>query len=238
MFLLDASPSMAVKDIEGSSRLEGAKNIIKYLLPSLQGNQIGLIMFAQEAYLMMVPTIDFSTFLLCLDSIELGSAQDGTDINSALTLAIANMKDSIENANLILLTDGQANSENIIDPSIFNILNLKNVNLNMIKLGVEGYANIEYFDKASKKTYSSKYYTKTNDDALKAITSSLNGTFIPIKSLKDMERIHHSLKLFQKREAMSWIQTEKKEVHFYFNLASMVLILISWSISRLFMRVI
>ncbi len=235
MFLLDVSPSMAVKDMDGKSRFSVAKTIIKDFLSNMEGGYAGLSIFAKKAALIMVPTIDFSTFLSRLDSLELADMQDGTNINSALALSISNMKESLKFANLVLITDGENNSERLVEKPILQVLSLKVAKLNIIKLGREGYANIEYFDRERQKEYSGTYYTKTDDKALKALASSLDGEFIPIESLNDAHNIINLLNLHSQNESVPYIETQRWDLSFYFIFFAMVMAIVSWNIRRVFM---
>ena len=61
MFLLDISPSMAVKDIEDMQRIAIAKSIIKDFANTHQGSSLGLSVFAENASLLLLPTIDISS---------------------------------------------------------------------------------------------------------------------------------------------------------------------------------
>lgn len=86
MIALDVSNSMNAEDlVEGKSRLEIAKKNISKLIDQLHGDQIGLVIFAGDAYKQLPITPDYNVAKMFLDFVEpdLISSQ-GTDIGAAL----------------------------------------------------------------------------------------------------------------------------------------------------------
>ena len=236
MFLLDVSPSMAVKDIENMMRITVAKNIIKDFANKHQASSLGLSVFAENASLLLLPTIDISTFLLRLEEIEIGDEGDGTAMGNALAVAISNISERIENSYIILLTDGENNTGKINPFLVAEILKRKGVKLYIINIGKEGYGLLEYFDKRQNKQYSGRYYTKINESELKKLSQAAGGKYVSITSLEDISSFFSELN--SKTNSSYFIKTEKTEVAFYFLLASVILIVSSWIIARIIIGVV
>ena len=236
MFLLDISPSMAVKDIEDMQRIAIAKSIIKDFANTHQGSSLGLSVFAENASLLLLPTIDISSFLLRLEEIEIGDEGDGTAMGDALAVAISAMKEHIERSYIILLTDGENNTGTINPHLVTEVLKHKKVKLYIVNIGKEGYGTLEYFDKKKNKQYSGKYYTKINESELKNLSKVADGRYIGITSLEDINSFFSDVN--SKMSSTYFIKTEKNDVAFYFLLTSTIFIISSWIIARIIIGVV
>ena len=113
---LDVSKSMLSQDVV-PSRLEKSKLLIQTLLKKLEGDRIGLVIFAGNSYMQMPLTVDYSSLLLYLRAINTNSVPtQGTNITSALEKAeqAFNSTDKKHKA-IIVITDGEDHEENAID---------------------------------------------------------------------------------------------------------------------------
>ncbi|PKL15343.1 MAG: VWA domain-containing protein, partial [Spirochaetae bacterium HGW-Spirochaetae-5] len=68
LIALDVSRSMLAKDVD-PSRLEKAKSALRVIAGSLDGDRIGLIIFAGDAFLQCPLTNDVGAFMMFLDSV-------------------------------------------------------------------------------------------------------------------------------------------------------------------------
>ncbi|MCC7212688.1 MAG: VWA domain-containing protein [Candidatus Brocadia sp.] len=111
VFVLDVSISMLAEDVS-PNRLQRAKMEISHLVRRLEGDRVGLIVFAARAFsLLPYPTNDYErVFLRILNMINENYVRFvpyGTNIGNAFILAMNSF--STENAKkvIILLTDGE-----------------------------------------------------------------------------------------------------------------------------------
>lgn len=112
LFVLDVSRSMLATDV-APSRLERARAEIRKLLPQLQGDRIGLVVFAGDAFLQCPLTSDHSAFLTFLDIAGpdlIGTP--GTNFAQALRIAAGGFRRAQENQPerprfLIVVSDGE-----------------------------------------------------------------------------------------------------------------------------------
>jgi len=115
-FLIDTSKSMLVKDIT-PDRITVAKNAVKVLINSLDGDRVGFIPFASDAYIQMPLTDDYELARMFLDVIDTDMiGGGGTNIAAALRLA----GDSFERASggdkiIIVVSDGEEHDGEGID---------------------------------------------------------------------------------------------------------------------------
>jgi Ca-activated chloride channel family protein len=116
---LDISGSMASLDFEPENRLEAAKRVITDFVQERPYDQIGLVVFASNAFSQSPPTVDHNVLLRLLNRTQLATdlgIEDGTAIGMGLANAGNMLKDSqAESKVVILLTDG-VNNAGQIDP--------------------------------------------------------------------------------------------------------------------------
>ena len=105
---LDISRSMNATDI-APSRLERSKKFARKLVDKLQGERIGVIVFAGNAYVHMPLTIDYSAASLFIDSANPEQIlTQGTAIESAIETAELSFEEkSDQHKALIIISDGE-----------------------------------------------------------------------------------------------------------------------------------
>lgn len=115
---LDVSNSMLAEDIR-PNRLIRARQAITTLLRQLDNEQVGLVVFAGEAFIQVPLTIDKTAAIMLLNNI---SARDisnqGTAIADAINLAVRSFGDvSGKNSSktIILVTDGEDHEGSVIE---------------------------------------------------------------------------------------------------------------------------
>jgi Ca-activated chloride channel family protein len=116
MIALDVSKSMLSQDVT-PSRLDKAKQFIINLLPKLQENRVGLVLFAGEAYLQMPLTPDIAAMKMFLANANPGAVPvQGTVLSEALEVSSNSLdvKQKKYKA-VILITDGEDNDESAIE---------------------------------------------------------------------------------------------------------------------------
>lgn len=108
MVVLDVSNSMSAQDIL-PNRLERAKLAIRDLFNGLDGNEIGLIIFAGTAFVQFPLTTDPVSAVTFLNAVSTDSiSRQGTAIEDALRLAIDTFGERSPAARIIvLMTDGE-----------------------------------------------------------------------------------------------------------------------------------
>ncbi len=109
MVILDVSKSMLAEDLV-PNRLERSKLAIKDMLDRLQGDRVGLIVFAGNAALKVPLTLDYGFFTLVLDDIDVNAvSRGGTKIGDAIRKAMDEGFDTQEKKykDVILITDGE-----------------------------------------------------------------------------------------------------------------------------------
>ena len=134
--LMDTSKSMLVSDI-APDRMTIAKKIAGDLLDSLEGDRIGFIPFASDAYIQMPLTDDYQLahmFLDVMDTDMIGGG--GTNLAAAIKLA----NDSFERSSgadrvILILSDGEEHENASLDV-------LKNITDSQVKIFTVGVGSV------------------------------------------------------------------------------------------------
>lgn len=114
MLTMDISASMLTEDVF-PNRIEIAKEVASEFINSRPNDNIGLTIFAGEAFTQCPMTLDHVALLNLLNSVRTdlvtsGSIQDGTAIGMGLANAVSRLKDAKSKSKVvILLTDGSNN---------------------------------------------------------------------------------------------------------------------------------
>lgn len=121
---LDASRSMAALDMDSDrpvperrNRLEAAKAVVEEFIAARPRDQMGLVVFGDQAFTRCPLTLDHSLLAGLLEEVELGMAGEGTALGTALGTAVRRLRQSPARSKVIvLLTDGQ-NTTGVLSPA-------------------------------------------------------------------------------------------------------------------------
>ncbi|MBR1503655.1 MAG: VWA domain-containing protein [Prevotella sp.] len=114
MLAMDVSTSMLAEDLK-PNRMEAAKQVAAEFIVGRPDDNIGLTIFAGEAFTQCPMTTDHASLLNLLQNVRTdiaarGLIQDGTAIGMGLANAVSRLKDSKAKSKVvILLTDGSNN---------------------------------------------------------------------------------------------------------------------------------
>jgi Ca-activated chloride channel family protein len=114
MLAMDVSTSMLAEDLK-PNRIEAAKDVAAEFISGRPNDNIGLTIFAGEAFTQCPMTTDHSSLLNLLQNVRTdiaarGLIQDGTAVGMGLANAVSRLKDSKAKSKVvILLTDGSNN---------------------------------------------------------------------------------------------------------------------------------
>ncbi|MCE0522414.1 MAG: VWA domain-containing protein [Methylacidiphilales bacterium] len=108
LFAIDTSKSMLTQDVT-PDRLTRAKLAITDLVNRLDGDRVGLIAFAGDAFLQAPLTLDYNAFQESLDAVDTNTILlGGTNVASAIQEAQAALGAGTKNRKiLVLITDGE-----------------------------------------------------------------------------------------------------------------------------------
>jgi len=112
---LDVSASMLAEDIK-PSRLDKAKHEISLFVDMLQGDRLGLIAFAGDAFVQCPLTLDYGAAKTFLDIMDPSLIpKPGTNLTAAIQMAMKNFESKERKYKvLVLITDGEDHGEDVM----------------------------------------------------------------------------------------------------------------------------
>ena len=207
LLALDVSASM-----QEDNRFLIAKKVLKNFIKKRKGDNIGLIVFANEALIASAITNDKNSLLKVLEKLNLGVAGSlDTSIYEALYLGAKLFNKSAKEKVLILLTDG-INTTNVIPLDIAKE-SLKKQNVTLFTIGVGK---------------SSDY----NKDILQSLSSYLGGEFFSTTNPQGLEEIYSKIDSLKQNNALKEYITNISYYYKYFVIIAIVLIVFYFLINK------
>ncbi|MDP2301077.1 MAG: VWA domain-containing protein [Ignavibacteria bacterium] len=236
--LLDVSNSMLAEDIK-PNRLSKAKNEISTLIKKLQGDRIGLIIFAGEAFVQFPLTSDYSAANLFLNTVDVNSIpQQGTAIASALKLANSSFDYSNQtNKVIVVITDGEDHEGDI--QTEIKTANEKNVLIYTIGMGSPTGAPIPVYDSRGnqvdfkKDNQGNTVLTRLDEQTLQEIAGKGNGKYYLSSSYQnELDLIYKDLATLEKTEFGTKKITDYDDKYYYFLIPAFLLLVVEFFLSE------
>jgi len=142
MIAVDLSGSMQIEDmnLNGNTvdRLTMLKSVLGKFIDRRTGDRLGLILFADDAYMQTPMTFDRKTVKQMLDEAVLGLVGQKTAIGDAIALAAKRFDEKKEtNKVLLLLTDGQNTAGKISPDQALELAVDKGITIYTIGIGAD-----------------------------------------------------------------------------------------------------
>ncbi len=140
MLAMDVSTSMLAEDLK-PNRIEAAKSVASEFISGRPDDNIGLTIFAGEAFTQCPMTTDHASLINLLQNVRTdiaarGLIEDGTAIGMGLANAVGRLKDSKTKSKVvILLTDGSNNRGDISPLTAANIAKSLGIRVYTIAIG-------------------------------------------------------------------------------------------------------
>ena len=187
MLTMDISASMLTEDVF-PNRIEVAKEVASDFISGRPNDNIGLTIFAGEAFTQCPMTVDHAALLNLLhnvrtDLVVKGLIQDGTAIGMGLANSVSRLKDSKAKSKvIILLTDGSNNVGSISPMTAASIAKKYGIRIYTIGLGKGSEGDLGAID----------YKTLQN------IAVSTNGEFYRAQSQAELSKIYQDIDKLEK----------------------------------------
>jgi Mg-chelatase subunit ChlD len=226
---VDVSKSMLAEDIL-PSRIARTRIFLSELFENLNGDRVGLVIFAGNAYIQVPLTNDYSIFELYLSSLEPGMVPtQGTAISDALEVSeeLFDKKTNKYRA-IILLTDGETHDNDALSKA-------RKVAKNGATIYTVGVGDPKGSPIAlSKNTYlkdenGKVVLSKLNEKLLKNIAKSSNGIYFNIKNEKKAIRsISNHINKMEGRKYGTTQQAQKGSLYMIFAFLALCLLLVEY----------
>jgi len=217
MIAIDLSNSMMAEDIK-PNRLERAKLAISRLIDKLEGDRIGLIVFAGEAYVQLPITTDYSAAKLFLSTVSTNIVPtQGTEIAKAIDLSIQSFDmENAQNKAIIIITDGESHDEKAIESSAQ--ANELGIFVHTLGMGLSKGGPIPIYNKYGNRTDYRKdrdgntIISKLNEQLLQQIASAGKGTYVRANNSKaGLSTLFAEINKMEKKEIGTMVFTEYKD---------------------------
>ncbi|MEE8409283.1 MAG: VWA domain-containing protein [Myxococcota bacterium] len=150
VLVIDTSGSMQALDLDGHfsiarrrNRLEVVKSVIGDFVAKRDNDQIGMVVFGEDAFTQCPLTLDHGIVATFLERVEIGMAGDRTALGDALGTAVKRLKKSPrENGSkvIILLTDGRSNAGHLSPRKAAEVAKTFGIKVYTIGAGTRGKA--------------------------------------------------------------------------------------------------
>lgn len=237
MIALDVSNSMLAQDYY-PNRLERAKLAISRLVDKLQGDRIGLIVFAGQSFVQLPITTDYVSAKIFLNSIGTESVPvQGTALGEAINTAIKSFSSEAQmqenNKAIILITDG----ENHEDDAVAAARMAAEVGIKVFCIGVgspEG-KPIPYGPNGDlmKDKDGNIVVTKLNEKILEEVAIAGGGAYVRAGNAEfGLNPIIDELKQLQQQQFKSVVFEDFEEQYMYFFGIALVFLLLEFFVGN------
>ncbi len=232
MLSVDLSGSMQIEDmvIDGkvTDRFTLIQHVISQFIERRKGDRIGLILFADHAYLQSPLTQDRRTVAQYLNEAEIGLVGRQTAIGEAIALGVKRF-DQVENSNrvLILLTDGSNNAGSISPEQATDIAAKRGITIYTVGVGAEVMERRTLFGKERVNPS-----MDLDESQLKQIAEKTGGSYFRARNTEELERIYQEIDKLEpiSREQLSY---RPQSELFYWPLGLALLLTIFKSLGQL-----
>ena len=231
MVVLDVSNSMLAEDYS-PNRLERAKLAISKLVDELQGDRIGLIIFAGESFVQLPVTSDYVSAKIFLSSITTESVPvQGTAMGEAIRTAIKSFTSESENSRaIILITDG----ENHEDDPVAAARDAVDMGARVFCIGVgspEG-KPIPVDGELLKDKDGNIVVTRLDEATLKEVASAGKGLYVRAGNTEfGLNPVIDEIRSLEEKDFQSVVFEEYDEQYMYFFAIALIFMLIEFMIS-------
>lgn len=237
MIALDVSNSMKSEDLS-PNRLERAKQAISKLVDKLEGDRIGIVVFAGEAFVQLPITTDYAAAKLFLETIDTDIIPtQGTAIGTAIRTCIESFgRDVGKNKAIIVITDGENHEDDAIEATKEAVE--KGISVNTIGMGSPNGSPIPLYKNGSpagfkKDKDGNTVITKLNEQILEEVASTGKGVYVhATNSETGLNAILDEVNKLEKKNFESKMYSDYDDKFYYFLIPALILITIDLFINE------
>ncbi len=233
---MDVSLSMLTRDFE-PNRLEASKEVAKEFIDGRNGDRIGLVVYAGEAYTACPATLDYNVLKEQVDKINGDRIEGGTAIGTGLGTAVTRLRsDSIASKVIILLTDGSNNSGELSPEMAAELALSKNIRVYTIGVGSKGNAQSPVIT-----PFGIQYQSmpvEIDEMTLMKIANITNGQYFRATDTESLKSIYKEIEKLEKRkmEDLHFKTEPPSNPQGFLNWAT-ILALLTWSLKYFTFRI-
>ncbi|HBC28206.1 MAG TPA: aerotolerance regulator BatA [Prevotellaceae bacterium] len=229
MLCMDVSTSMLAEDLK-PNRIEAAKQVAVEFINGRPDDNIGLTLFAGEAYTQCPMTVDHAVLLNLLngmraDMAERGLIADGTAIGMGIANAVTRLKDSKAKSKvIILLTDGTNNCGQISPGTAADIA--RSFGIRVYTIGVGSNGSAPYPFRVAGQTMYQNIPVEIDTKTLKAIAARTDGEFYRAGNTGKLREVYRQIDRLEKTKMDVRKYSRRYEAFFPFLLVSVLALIL------------
>jgi Ca-activated chloride channel family protein len=231
MIALDVSNSMLAQDIR-PDRLTRSIQAISKLIDKLEGDRIGIVVFAGKAYMQLPITTDYAAAKMFLSTINTRMVPtQGTAIAEAIEMASGAFRQDDRSKALIIITDGEDHEGDAVAAATTAAEN--GIRIYSIGMGSPNGSPVpEYYPSGVQKGFKKDKQGQTvisslNETMLQQIASAGNGIYIRATTGRDgLNRIFEEINKLEKAEIETQMFSEYEDRFQYFLAIALFFLLI------------
>lgn len=183
MLAVDLSRSMEIVDFTEKgkplSRIAATKQVVANFVRQRVGDRVGLIVFAEQAFLTIPLTLDTGAASKLLDNLVVGMAGERTAIGDAIGIGVQNLRKRPEASRiLILLTDGDDTASHIPPMEAAKIAKSDGIKIYTIGVG-----------------------NKLDETLLEQMATMTGGIYYKVANVDDLQHVYTQIDQLEKSEA-------------------------------------
>lgn len=228
MLAMDVSTSMLAEDLK-PNRIEAAKQVAADFIIGRPNDNIGLTIFAGEAFTQCPMTTDHASLLNLLHNIRTDIAQrlieDGTAIGMGLANAVSRLKDSKAKSKVvILLTDGSNNRGDLSPMTAAEIA--KSFGIRVYTIGVGTNKVAPYPMPVAGGVQYVNIPVEIDTKMLSDIAAATDGDFYRATNNKELQQIYKEIDKLEKSKLNVKKYSKRYEAYQPYAIAAAILLLL------------
>lgn len=230
MLAIDVSTSMLSEDLQ-PNRITAAKNVASKFVSNSPNDNIGLTIFAAEAFTQCPLTTDHASLLNLFRGVQCdlaaqGLIDDGTAIGMGLANAISRLKESKAKSKvIILLTDGSNNKGDISPQTAAEIARINHIRVYTIGVGTNGTAPYPFPLPGGGVKYV-QMPVEIDTQTLTAIANKTGGKYYRATNNKELNRIYDDIGQLEKTKIQVKQYSKHYEAYQVFGLIALLSLLL------------
>lgn len=212
MLAVDLSRSMDIVDFSENgqplSRIAATKKVVANFVRHRQGDRVGLIVFAEQAFLTIPLTLDTAAVSKLLNNLLVGMAGERTAIGDAIAIGAQNLRHRPETSRiLILLTDGEDTASHIPPLEAASIAKSSHIKIYTIGVG-----------------------NKLDENLLQKIADMTGGIYYQVTDVNTLEKVYEQIDSLEKSEAAQQVVLIRSPLYYWFLASALLLLVIVYAI--------
>ena len=228
MLAIDVSTSMLAQDLR-PNRLEAAKKVATTFINDRPTDNIGLTIFAGEAFTQCPMTLDHQVLLNSFHAIRADIAQqvieDGTAIGMGLANAVSRLKESKAKSRIIiLLTDGSNNTGDLSPLTVAQMAKSFGIRVYTIGVGTDKVAPYPMMVAGS--VHYVNMPVEIDTETLKKIAAMTGGSFYRATNVAELQQIYKDIDKLEKTKFNKTSFSKRYEAYLPFAVIALILLLL------------